>query len=110
MIGLLESDSDRPWDRGGRLISAQVLEHGQHPAVGTGLLAALVPTSHQLRGRLSQIAISVRGSDMRYVLMFGGDPITRESLLPDQAEAAQEEVDRWWRNLRLGARFWRVLS
>lgn len=33
--------------------------------------------------------------------MFGGDPITRESMPPEQARAAQHEVDRWWRSLQL---------
>lgn len=42
-----------------------------------------------------------------YVLTFGGDPITLESLPPDEAARAAEQLDAWWRH---NQRWGRVLT
>ena len=40
---------------------------------------------------------------MLYVLTFGGNPITLETLPPDEAARARAELDAWWRrNHRAG--------
>ncbi len=37
---------------------------------------------------------------MMYVLTFGGDPITLETLPPDEAARAREQLEVWWRHNR----------
>jgi hypothetical protein len=37
---------------------------------------------------------------MLYVLTFGGDPLTLETLLPDEAAQAKAELGAWWRHNR----------
>jgi hypothetical protein len=44
---------------------------------------------------------------MMYVLTFGGDPITLETLPPDEADRAMEQLDTWWRHNR---RWGRILT
>ncbi len=41
---------------------------------------------------------------MLYVLTFGGDPITLETLPPDEAARAEAELDAWWRHNRRAGR------
>ncbi len=45
-----------------------------------------------------------RQRTMLYVLTFGGDPITIESLPAAEAEPAQTELDAWWRAQRRAGR------
>ena len=44
---------------------------------------------------------------MRYMLTFGGDPLTLEALPADEAARANEELDRWWQHNR---RWGRILT
>lgn len=41
---------------------------------------------------------------MMYVLTFGGDPITLETLPPDEAARAKAELDTWWSHHRRAGR------
>lgn len=44
---------------------------------------------------------------MLYVLTFGGDPITLDTLPPDEAARAREELETWWNHNR---RWGRILA
>jgi len=44
---------------------------------------------------------------MLYVLTFGGDPITLDTLPPDEAARARDSLDAWWRH---NQRWGRILA